>query len=87
MTLDEVATGTKRLLEIDGKRIEVTIPAGVADGQRIRFSGVAAGQTTSTCEVKVKPHPVFTRNGADLHRELPITLREACSAARCRSRR
>jgi curved DNA-binding protein len=44
VTLEEVALGTKRLLDAGGKRIEVDIPAGVADGQRIRFSKAAAGQ-------------------------------------------
>jgi DnaJ-class molecular chaperone len=76
VTLEEVATGTKRLLELDGRRIEVTLPAGVADGQSIRFSKVAAGQDAYV-KVKVAPHPVFSRDGANLTREVPITLREA----------
>ena len=76
VTLDEVMTGTKRLLDINGKRLEVDIPAGVGDNQKIRFSKVAAGQDVYL-QVKVKPHPTFTRDGANLHRELPLTLREA----------
>jgi curved DNA-binding protein len=76
VTLEEVASGTKRLLDVDGKRIEVTIPQGVANGQRIRFSGVAAG-ADAYVKVSVAPHPVFTRDGANLTREVPITLREA----------
>jgi curved DNA-binding protein len=76
VTLEEVASGTKRLLDIDGKRIEVTIPKGVADGQTIRFSGVAAG-ADAYVKVKVAPHPVFSRDGANLTREVPISLREA----------
>jgi curved DNA-binding protein len=76
VTLEEVARGTKRLLDVDGKRIEVTIPQGVADGQSIRFSGVAAG-ADAYVKVRVAPHPVFTRDGANLTREVPITLREA----------
>jgi curved DNA-binding protein len=76
VTLEEVANGTKRLLEVDGKRIEVTIPKGVANGQTIRFSGVAAG-ADAYVKVSVAPHPVFTRDGANLTREVPITLREA----------
>ena len=79
-TLDEVATGAKRLLELDGRRIEVTIPVGVADNQRIRFSGVAAG-ADAYVRVRVQPHPVFTRDGANLQRELPLTLREALLGA------
>ena len=76
ITLDEVMSGTKRLLDLDGKRLEVNIPAGVADGQRIRFSKVAAG-SDAYIKVKVKPHAVYSRDGANLTREVPLTLREA----------
>jgi len=81
VTLEEVATGTRRLLELDGKRIEVTIPAGVDDSQRIRFSGVTADKADVYVRVTVKAHPQFTRKGADLHSELPLTLREALLGA------
>jgi curved DNA-binding protein len=77
VTLEEVASGTKRLIDLDGKRIEVSIPAGVTDGQRVRFSGVTADKVDVYVRVKVKPHPVFTRTGADLQRELSVGLREA----------
>ena len=76
VNLEEVASGAKRLLELNGRRLEVTIPPGVADGQRIRFANVAAGQDAYV-RVMVKPHTTFTRKGADLERELPISLREA----------
>lgn len=84
VTLGEVATGTRRLLELDGKRIEVTIPAGVSDGQRIRFSGVTADKGDVYVRVSIKPHPEFTRTGADLHSELPLTVREALLGAEVR---
>lgn len=80
VTLEEVADGTKRLLDLDGRRIEVTIPGGVADNQRIRFSGVGGG-ADAYIKVKVKVHPVFTRDGANLQRELALTLREALLGA------
>jgi len=80
VTLEEVMTGTKRLLDIDGRRLEVNIPAGVGDGQRIRFSKVASGNDVYI-KVKVGPHSVFTRDGANLTRELPLTLREALLGA------
>lgn len=80
LTLDEVATGTKRLLDVNGRRLEVNIPAGVADGQRIRFSGAAEGGDAYV-KVKLRHHPVFTRDGANLQRELPLTLREALLGA------
>ena len=77
VTLDEVARGTKRHIELDGKRIEVTIPAGVADGQRIRFSGVGPDKSDVYLRVKVRQHPVFTRDGSNLRLDLPLTLAEA----------
>ena len=76
LTLEEVASGTKRLLDVDGRRIEVTIPKGVAEGQRIKFSGVAAG-ADAYVKVSISAHPMFTRDGANLTREVPVTLREA----------
>ena len=76
VTLEEVMTGTKRLLDIDGRRLEVNIPAGVADGQRIRFSKVAVRQRRIH-QGQGPAAPVFTRDGANLTRELPLTLREA----------
>ena len=81
VSLDEVASGTKRLLDVEGKRIQVDIPAGVADRQRIRFSGVGPGGEDVYLRVRIKPHPVFTREGANLRRELPLTLREALLGA------
>lgn len=85
VTLDEVASGTKRLIEVDGRRIEVDIPAGVADGQRIRFSRAAAGSDVYV-RVKVRKHRVFHRDGANLQRELPITLGEALLGGEVRVR-
>jgi DnaJ-class molecular chaperone len=76
VTLEEVATGTKRLLEVEGRRIEVDIPPGVADGQRIRFSKAMAGSDVYV-RVKVRPHPLFKRDGANITREITISLREA----------
>jgi curved DNA-binding protein len=81
VSLEEVAQGTRRLLDIEGRRIEVTIPAGVGDGQRIRFSGIAPGGGDVYLRVRVRPHPVFSREGANLRRELPVTLKEALLGA------
>ena len=77
LSLDEVESGTRRLIDLDGRRIEVSIPAGVADGQRIRLSGVGPEGGDVFVKVNLKRHPLFTRRGADLERELPLTLAEA----------
>jgi molecular chaperone DnaJ len=80
VTLEEVESGTARLLQLDGSRLEVKIPAGVADGQRIRLSGKAGagpGAGDIYVRVKVAPHKAFGREGANLTREVRVTLGEA----------
>ncbi|MDP9243717.1 MAG: HSP40/DnaJ peptide-binding protein, partial [Chloroflexota bacterium] len=81
VTLEEIARGTKRHLDVGGRRIEVTIPAGVRDGQRIRLSGVGPDGANVYLKVKVSPHPVFMRDGENLTRELPLTLEQALLGA------
>jgi len=79
--LEEAFHGTSRLLEIDGKRLEVSVPRGVETGSRIRLRGKGAEGGDLDLITRVRPHPVFARKGADLSRELPITLREALLGA------
>ncbi|MDQ3127465.1 MAG: J domain-containing protein [Chloroflexota bacterium] len=75
--LEEAWHGTTRRLELDGRRLDVTIPRGAADGTKIKLSGQGPRGGDIVVTTKVRPHGVFTRKGADLERELPITLAEA----------
>lgn len=77
VSLEEVMTGTERVLQVGGKRLEVKVPPGVRDGQRIRLSGKADGGGDIYLTVAVEPHRTYTRDGANLSRELPLTLGEA----------
>ncbi|MCS6945072.1 MAG: molecular chaperone DnaJ [Sutterellaceae bacterium] len=62
------------------KVLEVTIPAGIDDGQRIRLAGkgepgVNGGPPGDLyVEIRIKPHEVFQRDGDDLHCEVPIPM-------------
>ena len=81
ITLEEAYHGTSRLIEVEGKRLEVTIPRGADTGSRIRLTGKAPGGGDLYVVVRQRPDPVFTRRGADLERELPLTLKEALLGA------
>ena len=77
LTLEEAFHGTSRVVEVGGRRYEVQLPRGVDTGSRIRLSGKGPDGADVVVTVKVRPHGTYTRRGADLERELPITLREA----------
>lgn len=85
VSLEEAFGGVSRRVEIDGRRLEVTIPAGVESGSRIRLRGQGGGQGGAARDlvlvVGVRPHPVYSREGANLVRELPVTLGEALLGA------
>lgn len=80
----DAARGTKRRVTMpDGNSIEITVPAGLKDGQTLRLRGKGGpgmGQGKpgdALVTVSVRPHAVFSRLGDDIEMELPITLDEA----------
>ena len=77
ITLEEAYEGTTRLVDVEGKRLEVTIPKGADDGTRIRLTGKAPGGGDLYVVVRMEKDRTFTRRGADLEREVPLTLGEA----------
>jgi len=85
----DVARGTKRQITLpDGKSIEITIPAGLKDGQTMRLRGkggpgIGQGQAgDALVTITVRPHAIFARDGDNIEMELPITLDEAVLGAK-----
>ena len=80
ITLEEAYNSTKRLLQMDGRRLEVKIPAGVDTGSRVRISGKGAPGLDGGpagdlyLRISVLPHGTFERNGDDLHCKVPVDL-------------
>lgn len=70
-----------------GASTKVKLPAGVADGQKIKLRG--KGQPSPNggepgdliLTVSVRPHPVFERDGDNLRLEVPVTFTEAALGA------
>ncbi len=62
------------------KTLSVKIPAGVDSGDRIRLGGEGeAGEGGDLyVQISVKEHPIFTRDGANLYCEVPISFPTAC---------
>jgi len=77
ITLDEAYHGTTRLVEVDGKRLEIKIPKGAETGTRIKLTGRGPVGGDLIVLIRMLPDARFTRRGADLERDLPLTLEEA----------
>ncbi len=85
--LAEAYHGTRKTLELDGRRLEVQIPPGVDTGSRVRVAGAAPSDAPGSepgdlyLTVTVRPHPVFERKGDALYVDLPVTVAEAALGA------
>lgn len=67
--------------------IEVKIPAGIDEGQRLKLSGEGDNGTMGApsgnlyVQVRVKPHKFFQREGADIFCKVPISFSQAALGA------
>ncbi|MEY5145929.1 MAG: hypothetical protein RL224_243 [Actinomycetota bacterium] len=79
--------GTTIKLNLRGESVNVKVPAGIKDGQKLKLRG--KGQVSPNggpngdlvVTIKVKPHPVFTRDGDDVRVTVPVTFTEAALGA------
>jgi DnaJ-class molecular chaperone len=78
---DAVALKPQRIALADGKTIDLKLPNGLEDGTRIRLAGKGAegpaGRGDAIVTIDIQPHRFFTRDGANIRLELPVTLKEA----------
>jgi DnaJ-class molecular chaperone len=85
----EAATGARKRLSLaPDEWLDVTIPAGLDDGQVLRLRGKGAPGLgggpagDALIEVHVAPHALFRRDGDDIQIELPVSLAEAVLGGR-----
>ena len=91
LTLEEAFRGGRRSITLSGpqgeRRLEVNIPAGVTDGQRIRLAGqggqgsagAAAGDLYLV--VRIQPHSRYRLDGRNITMDLPLAPWEAALGA------
>lgn len=84
VTFMEAALGaTKRVTLVSGKALDVKIPVGTVDGQSLRLKGqgypsfLGDNDGDAYIDLKVEPHPYFTRRDKDVLLDLPVSVQEA----------
>jgi DnaJ-class molecular chaperone len=87
LTVEEAFQGGQRSVALDGpdgrRTLDVRIPAGVTNGQRIRLAGQGGrgGEGARNGDlyfvVRIAPHPRYRVDGRDLYVDLPLTPWEA----------
>ena len=89
--LDAVNGAVRTITLPQGGTLDVTIPAGIEDGQTLRLKGKGAPAPgegppgDALVQIVVEPHAFFTREGDDIHVELPITIKEAALGGEVRA--
>lgn len=85
---DAAVGATRRIVMSDGRALDVTIPAGLADGQTLRLRGKGepgrngGPDGDALLVVHIRPHPIFRRDEHDIRSTLPVTLAEAMAGAK-----
>ncbi len=76
ITLQEAYRGTQRILEMNGRRVEVKIPAGAKSGTKIRVPASSAGQTQGDIYlvIEVLPDQHFEVQGEDLYTQVNVDV-------------
>ncbi|MBQ9235634.1 MAG: J domain-containing protein [Alphaproteobacteria bacterium] len=82
------ARGAEKTVNVNGKNINVKIPAGTTDGQTLRLKGLgeagigggSSGDVLIT--LNVDHHPYFTVSDKNILLDLPVTLKEAILGAK-----
>ena len=78
----KAALGGPVSLSIDGREIELRVPAGVEEGKKLRLAGQGPGGGDLLVRIKIEPHPYFRREGNNVILEVPVSVSEAILGAK-----
>jgi len=87
LSVEDAYRGGHRRLTVGDRELDVTIPAGVVDGQRVRLSGqgghgsVGGASGDLFLVVRIAPHPRYRLEGRDVVVDLPVAPWEAALGA------
>ncbi len=80
ISLEEAYKGTSRIFNLQNEKIKLNIKPGIADNQILKLEGKGAPGYNHSASgdlyitVKITPHNLFRREGANLFYDLPINI-------------
>ena len=80
ISLEEAYRGATRLLNKDGRRLEIKIPPGVKAGSKVRYAGegvpgdMGGPSGDLYLRIQIAPHATLERQGDDLKTEIPVDV-------------
>ncbi len=78
LPLDKAYRGGREKIRLeDGRSLEVEMPSGMLDGQRIRLKGQGFEGGNLYLKITVARHPFFNIQGSDIYCKIPVTPSEA----------
>lgn len=78
LPLEDAFHGARKTVRLpSGESLQVQIPAGISDGQKLRLSGKGPRGTDLYLKIRLREHPLYQLDGKDIHLELPISPWEA----------
>lgn len=82
LQIEETFSDTvKTVMTPAGKSLQIRVPKGATDGKKLRLPGHGPKGQDLMLTLRVLPHAQYHFQGADIHRELPITPWEAALGA------
>lgn len=79
--LELAYSGGKQRIEVDGRKLEVNIPAGIQPGQVIRLAGQGQRGADLKLEIDYRPHGEFEVDGRNVLYTLPLAPWQAALGA------
>ncbi|MDR3053121.1 MAG: DnaJ domain-containing protein [Coriobacteriales bacterium] len=91
VSFEEAFTGAEKRVTIrindEKQQLDVKIPAGAVEGGKLRYKGKGSLGTGKgekgdlVIVTSIKPHPLYSRKGPNVHLDLPISMAEAALGA------
>ena len=79
--------GTTLKINVGSETVNLKVPAGIQDGQKLKVAGKGQASPNGgpkgdlVVTIKVRKHPVFTRDGDNVRVTVPVTIAEAILGA------